>query len=55
MKNPLFTNNALELVRQAAGGILRTVGTIANSALIKAYLSKSQQVEAEHVHSVIGR
>jgi len=55
VKNPLFTKNALELIHQAAGGILRTVGTIANSALIKAYLSKSQQVEAEHVHSVIGR
>lgn len=55
VKNPLFTKNALELIHQAAGGILRTVGTIANSALIKAYLSKSQQIEAEHVHSVIGR
>jgi len=55
VKTPLFTKNALELIHQAAGGILRTVGTIANSALIKAYLTKSQQIEAEHVHSVIGR
>ena len=55
VKSPLFTRNALELIHQAGGGILRTVGTIANSALIKACLSKSRQVEAEHVQSVIGR
>lgn len=55
VKNPLFTKNALELIHQAAGGILRTVGTIANAALLKAYLAKSQQVETEHVHSVIAR
>jgi len=55
VKSPLFTKNALELVHQAAGGILRTIGTIANAALLKAYLTKSRQVEAEHVQSVIGR
>lgn len=55
VKSPLFTQNALELIHQAAGGILRTIGTIANAALLKAYLTKSRQVEAEHVQSVIGR
>lgn len=54
-KSPLFTKNALELIHQAAGGILRTVGTIATAAIMKAYMAKSQQVEAEHVQSVIGR
>ena len=45
----------MELIHQAAGGILRTIGTIANAALMKAYMAKNQQVEAEHVHSVIQR
>ena len=36
-KSPLFTKNAMELVHQAAGGILRTIGTIANAALLKDY------------------
>ncbi len=55
LKHPVFTKNALELVHQASGGILRTIGTIANAALVKAYLIKSPQVEAEHVQAVIGR
>ena len=46
---------SLERIHQAAGAILRTIGTIATSAMMKAYLSKSAQVEAEHVHAVIGR
>ena len=54
-KTPLFTTNARELIHQAAAGILRTIGTIAQAALRKAYLSKSRQVEAEHVHAVISR
>jgi trimethylamine:corrinoid methyltransferase-like protein len=29
VKSPLFTANALELIHQAAAGILRTIGTIA--------------------------
>jgi type II secretory pathway predicted ATPase ExeA len=52
---PLFTKNALTLIHQASGGILRTIGTIANAALFKAFLAKSTQVEAEHVQSVVQR
>ena len=54
-KTPLFTKNATELVHQASGGILRTIGIIANAAMHKAFMAKSQQVEAEHVQAVIKR
>ena len=54
-KTPLLTKPAMELIHQAAGGIMRTIGTIANAALMKAYMAKSQQVEAEHVQTVIQR
>jgi type II secretory pathway predicted ATPase ExeA len=52
---PLFTKNALALVHQASGGILRTINTIATASLHKAYAVKSDQVEAEHVQAVIQR
>ncbi len=52
---PLFTHNAMTLIHQASGGILRTIATIANAALLKAFLASSQQVEAEHVQSVLQR
>jgi general secretion pathway protein A len=52
---PLFTKNALELVHQASAGFMRAIGTIATSSLWKAFLAKSEQVEAEHVQSVIQR
>ena len=51
----MFTRNALTLVHQASAGILRTIGTIAHAALLKAFIAKSQQVEAEHVQAVIQR
>jgi len=54
-KAPVFTSNAMSLIHQASGGILRTIGTIANAALLKASLGSSKQVEAEHVQSVIQR
>jgi len=54
-KTPLLTKPAMELIHQAAGGILRTIGTIANAALMKAYMAKTPQIEAEHVHAVIQR
>jgi type II secretory pathway predicted ATPase ExeA len=54
-RTPLFTKNALALVHQASGGILRTLGTVANAALLKAFIAKSPQVEAEHVQAVIQR
>lgn len=54
-KAPLFTKNAVTLIHQASGGILRTIGTIANAALLKAFLATSTQVEVEHVQSVLQR
>ena len=54
-KTPVFTANAMTLIHQAAGGILRTTGTIATAALLKASLASSKQVEAEHVQAVIQR
>jgi len=50
---PVFTKNALELVHQASGGIMRDVNMIAHSAMINAYLSGNHQVEVEHVKSAI--
>jgi type II secretory pathway predicted ATPase ExeA len=55
VKAPLFTKNAMALIHQASGGILRTIGLLANAALLKAFMGKSAQVEAEHVQSVIQR
>ena len=55
VKSPLVTSNAMELIHQAAGGVLRTVGSITTAALLKAYMAKSREVEAEHVQSVIQR
>ena len=54
-KAPLFTKNAMTLLHQASGGILRTIGTIASASLLKAFLASSKQVETEHVQSVIQR
>lgn len=51
----LFTKNALSLTHQASGGIMRAINTIAQAAMMKAYLGTSPQVEAEHVQSVIER
>jgi type II secretory pathway predicted ATPase ExeA len=51
----LFTQNALSLIHQASGGIMRSINAIAQAAMMKAYLGKSPQVEAEHVQSVIER
>ena len=51
----LFTKSALTLIHQASGGVFRSIGIIAWAALHKAFLSNSQQVEAEHVKAVIDR
>jgi len=55
VKTPLFTKNAMELIHQASGGILRTIGLIANASLLKAFMANTQQVETEHVQAVIQR
>jgi type II secretory pathway predicted ATPase ExeA len=52
---PLFTNNAMKLIHQASGGIMRGINMIASSTMTGAYLSKSPQVEAEHVKKAIER
>lgn len=51
----LFTKNALELIHQASGGNMRAIGTIATSTMWKAYMGKSEQIEAEHVQAVLQR
>jgi type II secretory pathway predicted ATPase ExeA len=51
----IFTKNALAFIHQSSGGIMRNINTIANGAMINAYMQKSNQVEAEHVRSVIER
>ena len=51
----LFTNNAVSLIHQASTGVLRSINTIAHSALVKAYYAHSPQVEAEHVQAVLQR
>lgn len=56
MKNgnsPLFTPNAMKLIHDFSGGILRAVGNVAWKSLIKAYEHKSNVVEKEHVQMVI--
>jgi len=50
---PVFTRNALELLHQASGGIMRAINAIASSAMVGAYLGGSPQVEAEHVKAAI--
>ena len=52
---PIFTKSALTLLHQASGGTLRTLGIIANSTLLQAYVARSPQVETEHVQQVIQR
>jgi type II secretory pathway predicted ATPase ExeA len=54
-KAVVFTHGALTLIHQASAGIMRTIGTIANAALMKAFIAKSKQVEAEHVQAVLQR
>jgi general secretion pathway protein A len=51
----IFTKSALALLHQASGGVFRTIGIIAQAAMLKAFMAKSAQVEAEHVKSVIQR
>lgn len=51
----LFTQSALKLIHQASVGVLRSIGTIATSAMLKAYHADSPTVEAEHVQAVLSR
>ena len=51
----LISKNAMNLIHQASGGILRSIGTIAMAGLQKTMLSGAPQVEAEHIQAVIQR
>jgi len=51
----VFTRNAMKLIHDSSGGILRTIASIAWQALIKAAQLKSTQIEKEHVQMVIER
>jgi len=54
--NPtLFTKNAMNLIHEASGGVLRTIGNIAIASIYKAFLSNSSSVEKEHVLAVLSR
>jgi|TARA_B100000315_G_C14582619_1_gene591322 type II secretory pathway predicted ATPase ExeA len=52
---PIFTPNAVKLIHQASGGIMRDINRIAHASMVQGYLSRSVQVEAEHVKIVIER
>lgn len=49
----LFTQNAMKLIHDFSGGILRSIANVAWQALIKTYEQKSATVEKEHVQMVI--
>jgi len=53
--NSLFTKNALMVIHQASGGIMRNINTISHASMVNAYMKKSVQIEAEHVQAVIER
>lgn len=49
---PLFTKNAMKLIHDISGGILRTTGNAAWQSMIKAFQLQSSQIEKEHVQMV---
>ena len=49
----LFTKNAMKLIHDFSGGVLRSVSNVAWQTLLKAYDQKSTNVEREHVQMVI--
>jgi general secretion pathway protein A len=52
---PLFTKAALNAIHMASGGSMRVINTIAIASLLKVFMLKQKQVEAEHVQMVIAR
>jgi len=48
----LFTQNAMKLIHDISGGILRTTGNAAWQSMIKAFTLQSRQIEKEHVQMV---
>ena len=55
LKPGVFSKKSRKLIHQASVGVLRTVGTIATSAMMKAYHANSPTVETEHVQAVLTR
>lgn len=51
----LFTKAAMNLIHDASAGVMRIVNHIAQQSLIKAYMTSSPTVEAEHVQSILNR
>jgi general secretion pathway protein A len=51
----MFTQSALSLIHQASVGVLRSIGTIATGAMMKAYHGDSPTIEGEHVQAVLTR
>jgi type II secretory pathway predicted ATPase ExeA len=49
----LFTKNAMKLIHDFSGGVLRLTGNAAWLSMIKAFDHKSTQVEKEHVQMVL--
>jgi general secretion pathway protein A len=54
-QNAVVTKNALEFIHQASAGVMRAVGTITTAAMRRAFMTKSAQVEAEHVQAMLQR
>jgi len=48
----LFTQNALKLIHDISGGIIRTCGNAAWQSMIKAFQLQAKQIEKEHVQMV---
>ncbi|MCP4100436.1 MAG: AAA family ATPase [Lentisphaerae bacterium] len=51
----LYTKNAMKLIHDISGGILRTSANAAWRSLIKAYEHKSAQVEKEYVNMIVNQ
>jgi general secretion pathway protein A len=52
---PIFTKAALNAIHQASGGAMRVINTMALASLLKVFMLKQKQVEAEHVQMVLAR
>lgn len=51
----IFTKPAMTLIHDASAGIMRVVNHMAHHSLIKAYMTNSPTVEAEHVQAILSR
>lgn len=51
----LFTKPAMGLIHDASAGVMRVINHMALQSLIKAYMTNSPTVEAEHVQALLTR